>query len=157
MPLSVCIVITRRAYLFTLFSFICLLLNCPLSFVYCRVDGIMDAQGFERSYTVNSSILLAIQPHLIHFHQLLLQPPKVYNIEQRWLPVEIQLCKFFQLIMEGKEQKNQYKHLLCLLCSCCYREVIAFSISPFLGLEKSHADYAGCARGTFWEHAPARS
>lgn len=42
-----------------------------------RVDGIMDAQGFERSYTVNSSILLAIQPHLIHFHQLLLKPPKV--------------------------------------------------------------------------------
>uniref|UniRef100_A0A674N3X9 Protein phosphatase 6 regulatory subunit 2 n=2 Tax=Takifugu rubripes TaxID=31033 RepID=A0A674N3X9_TAKRU len=41
-----------------------------------RVDGVMDAQGFERSYTVNSSILLAIQPHLIHFHQLLLQPPK---------------------------------------------------------------------------------
>ncbi|XP_015239487.1 PREDICTED: serine/threonine-protein phosphatase 6 regulatory subunit 2 isoform X2 [Cyprinodon variegatus] len=40
------------------------------------VDGIMDAQGFERSYTVNSSILLAIQPHLIHFHQLLLKPPK---------------------------------------------------------------------------------
>uniref|UniRef100_A0A8C2YXJ7 Protein phosphatase 6 regulatory subunit 2 n=1 Tax=Cyclopterus lumpus TaxID=8103 RepID=A0A8C2YXJ7_CYCLU len=29
-----------------------------------------------RSYTVNSSILLAIQPHLIHFHQLLLEPPK---------------------------------------------------------------------------------
>uniref|UniRef100_H3CMQ7 Protein phosphatase 6 regulatory subunit 2 n=1 Tax=Tetraodon nigroviridis TaxID=99883 RepID=H3CMQ7_TETNG len=40
------------------------------------VDGVMDAQGFEKSYTVNSSILLAIQPHLIHFHQLLLQPPK---------------------------------------------------------------------------------
>ncbi|KAM9854381.1 serine/threonine-protein phosphatase 6 regulatory subunit 2 [Aulostomus maculatus] len=40
------------------------------------VDGVMDAQGFERSYTVNSSILLAIQPHLVHFHQLLLQPPK---------------------------------------------------------------------------------
>uniref|UniRef100_A0A669E203 Protein phosphatase 6 regulatory subunit 2 n=1 Tax=Oreochromis niloticus TaxID=8128 RepID=A0A669E203_ORENI len=29
-----------------------------------------------KSYTVNSSILLAIQPHLIHFHQLLLEPPK---------------------------------------------------------------------------------
>ncbi|XP_034542345.1 serine/threonine-protein phosphatase 6 regulatory subunit 2 isoform X2 [Notolabrus celidotus] len=40
------------------------------------VDGVMDAQGFERSYTVNSSILLAIQPHLKHFHQLLLEPPK---------------------------------------------------------------------------------
>ncbi|XP_075998299.1 serine/threonine-protein phosphatase 6 regulatory subunit 2 isoform X2 [Genypterus blacodes] len=40
------------------------------------VDGVMDAQGFERSYTVNSSILLAVQPHLTHFHQLLLQPLK---------------------------------------------------------------------------------
>uniref|UniRef100_A0A667YMV7 Protein phosphatase 6 regulatory subunit 2 n=1 Tax=Myripristis murdjan TaxID=586833 RepID=A0A667YMV7_9TELE len=40
------------------------------------VDGVMDAQGFERSYAVNSSILLAIQPQLIHFHQLLLEPPK---------------------------------------------------------------------------------
>ncbi|KAM3870271.1 serine/threonine-protein phosphatase 6 regulatory subunit 2 [Diretmus argenteus] len=40
------------------------------------VDGVMDAQGFERSYTVNSSILLAIQPQLQHFHQLLLEPPK---------------------------------------------------------------------------------
>ncbi|XP_017261644.1 serine/threonine-protein phosphatase 6 regulatory subunit 2 isoform X1 [Kryptolebias marmoratus] len=40
------------------------------------VDGVMDAQGFERSYTVNSSILLAIQPHLMHFHQLLVEPPK---------------------------------------------------------------------------------
>ncbi|KAF6735070.1 Serine/threonine-protein phosphatase 6 regulatory subunit 2 [Oryzias melastigma] len=40
------------------------------------VDGMMDAQAFERSYTVNSSILLAIQPHLTHFHQLLLEPPK---------------------------------------------------------------------------------
>uniref|UniRef100_A0A4W6DBQ8 Protein phosphatase 6 regulatory subunit 2 n=1 Tax=Lates calcarifer TaxID=8187 RepID=A0A4W6DBQ8_LATCA len=40
------------------------------------VDGVMDAQGFERSYTVNSSILLAIEPHLRHFHQLLLEPPK---------------------------------------------------------------------------------
>ncbi|XP_036962456.1 serine/threonine-protein phosphatase 6 regulatory subunit 2 isoform X1 [Acanthopagrus latus] len=40
------------------------------------VDGVMDAQGFERSYTVNSTILLAIQPHLIHFHQLLREPPK---------------------------------------------------------------------------------
>ncbi|XP_061630228.1 serine/threonine-protein phosphatase 6 regulatory subunit 2 isoform X1 [Phyllopteryx taeniolatus] len=40
------------------------------------VDGVMDARGFERSYTVNSSILLAIQPHLLHFHQLVLEPPK---------------------------------------------------------------------------------
>ncbi|XP_049579992.1 serine/threonine-protein phosphatase 6 regulatory subunit 2 isoform X1 [Syngnathus scovelli] len=40
------------------------------------VDGVMDTQGFERSYNINSSILLAIKPHLLHFHQLLLEPPK---------------------------------------------------------------------------------
>lgn len=59
------------------------LTKCPnqsvFFFVCLRVDGVMDAQGFERSYTVNSSILLAIQPHLVHFHQLLLEPPKVYK------------------------------------------------------------------------------
>lgn len=57
-----------------------------------RVDGVMDAQGFERSYTVNSSILLAIQPHLVHFHQLLLEPPKVH--EQR----PLQLFYYFLFI-----------------------------------------------------------
>ncbi|KAG7456165.1 hypothetical protein MATL_G00248820 [Megalops atlanticus] len=42
------------------------------------VEGLMDlcSQGFERSYTVNSSILQGIQPHLKDFHQLLLDPPK---------------------------------------------------------------------------------
>ncbi|KAJ8261707.1 hypothetical protein GJAV_G00157410 [Gymnothorax javanicus] len=42
------------------------------------LEGLMDlcSQGYERSYTVNSSILLGIQPHLQDFHQLLLQPPK---------------------------------------------------------------------------------
>ncbi|XP_064417233.1 serine/threonine-protein phosphatase 6 regulatory subunit 2a isoform X2 [Latimeria chalumnae] len=42
------------------------------------VEGLMDmcAQGYERSYTVNSSILCAIEPRLKDFHQLLLQPPK---------------------------------------------------------------------------------
>ena len=54
----------------------------------------MDAQGFERSYTVNSSILLAVQPHLIHFHQLLLQPPKVYEIHKDGFQMRAQLCSF---------------------------------------------------------------
>lgn len=44
-----------------------------------RVEGLMDSytQGFERSYTVNSSILHGIEPRLKDFHQLLLCPPKV--------------------------------------------------------------------------------
>ncbi|XP_014746267.1 PREDICTED: serine/threonine-protein phosphatase 6 regulatory subunit 2 isoform X2 [Sturnus vulgaris] len=42
------------------------------------VEGLMDSytQGFERSYTVNSSILHGIEPRLKDFHQLLLHPPK---------------------------------------------------------------------------------
>ncbi|MGH0140370.1 UNVERIFIED_CONTAM: hypothetical protein FKN15_042111 [Acipenser sinensis] len=42
------------------------------------VEGLMDlcSQGYERSYTVNSSILLGIEPHLKDFQQLLLNPPK---------------------------------------------------------------------------------
>uniref|UniRef100_A0A8C4II82 Protein phosphatase 6, regulatory subunit 2b n=1 Tax=Dicentrarchus labrax TaxID=13489 RepID=A0A8C4II82_DICLA len=62
--------------LLTLLTNPCPGFNMCLVCVYGRVDGVMDAQGFERSYTVNSSILLAVQPHLIHFHQLLLEPPK---------------------------------------------------------------------------------
>uniref|UniRef100_A0A8C3AZY4 Protein phosphatase 6, regulatory subunit 2a n=1 Tax=Cyclopterus lumpus TaxID=8103 RepID=A0A8C3AZY4_CYCLU len=42
------------------------------------LEGLMDlySQGYERSYTVNSSILNAIEPHLKDFQQLLLAPPK---------------------------------------------------------------------------------
>jgi len=44
-----------------------------------RLEGLMDlySQGCERSYTVNSSILRAIEPHLKDFQQLLLNPPMV--------------------------------------------------------------------------------
>ncbi|XP_030623494.1 serine/threonine-protein phosphatase 6 regulatory subunit 2a [Chanos chanos] len=42
------------------------------------LEGLMDlySQGCERSYTVSSSILRAIEPHLKDFQQLLLDPPK---------------------------------------------------------------------------------
>lgn len=36
------------------------------------------SQGCERSYTVNSSILRTIEPHLKDFQQLLVNPPKVH-------------------------------------------------------------------------------
>ncbi|KAI7791666.1 serine/threonine-protein phosphatase 6 regulatory subunit 2a [Triplophysa rosa] len=41
------------------------------------LEGLMDlySQGCERSYTVNSSIFRAIEPHLKDFQQLLLNPP----------------------------------------------------------------------------------
>lgn len=41
------------------------------------------SQGYERSYTVSSSILNAIEPHLKDFQQLLLDPPKVKGPEKR--------------------------------------------------------------------------
>ncbi|XP_055015956.1 serine/threonine-protein phosphatase 6 regulatory subunit 2-like isoform X2 [Boleophthalmus pectinirostris] len=42
------------------------------------LDGLMDlySQGYERSYTVSSSILNAIEPHLKDFQQILLEPPQ---------------------------------------------------------------------------------
>ncbi|KAM6895797.1 serine/threonine-protein phosphatase 6 regulatory subunit 2a [Xenentodon cancila] len=42
------------------------------------LEGLMDlySQGYERSYTVSSSILNAIEPHLKDFQQLLQDPPK---------------------------------------------------------------------------------
>uniref|UniRef100_A0A4W5KIN3 Protein phosphatase 6, regulatory subunit 2b n=1 Tax=Hucho hucho TaxID=62062 RepID=A0A4W5KIN3_9TELE len=41
-----------------------------------RVEGVLDVcvLGYERC--VNSSILQAVQPHLTHYHQLLLDPPR---------------------------------------------------------------------------------
>lgn len=44
-----------------------------------RLEGLMDlySQGYERSYTVSSSILNAIESHLKDFQQVLLDPPKV--------------------------------------------------------------------------------
>ena len=52
------------------------------AFLLYRVEGLMDSytQGFERSYTVNSSILHGIEPRLKDFHQLLLSPPKVGHL-----------------------------------------------------------------------------
>uniref|UniRef100_A0A8C9YUP1 Protein phosphatase 6, regulatory subunit 2a n=1 Tax=Sander lucioperca TaxID=283035 RepID=A0A8C9YUP1_SANLU len=46
------------------------------------LEGLMDlySQGYERSYTVSSSILNAIEPHIKDFQQLLLDPPKVNAI-----------------------------------------------------------------------------
>ncbi|XP_072858434.2 serine/threonine-protein phosphatase 6 regulatory subunit 2 isoform X1 [Pogona vitticeps] len=46
------------------------------------MEGLTDSfsQGFERSYTVNSSILQGIEPRLYDFHQLLLHPPKAAPI-----------------------------------------------------------------------------
>uniref|UniRef100_A0A8C8A1T2 Protein phosphatase 6, regulatory subunit 2a n=1 Tax=Oryzias sinensis TaxID=183150 RepID=A0A8C8A1T2_9TELE len=42
------------------------------------LEGLMDlySQGYERSYTVSSSILNAIESHLKDFQQVLLDPPK---------------------------------------------------------------------------------
>lgn len=58
--------------------------SCSCVLVSPRLEGLMDlySQGYERSYTVNSSILNAIEPHLKDFQQLLLDPPKVKAMKQ---------------------------------------------------------------------------
>lgn len=50
------------------------------------------SQGYERSYTVNSSILNAIEPHLKDFQQLLLDPPKV---KMKWSKIEEKKSSIF--------------------------------------------------------------
>uniref|UniRef100_A0A8C3L426 Protein phosphatase 6 regulatory subunit 2 n=1 Tax=Chrysolophus pictus TaxID=9089 RepID=A0A8C3L426_CHRPC len=62
-----------------------------LTLLETRVEGLMDSytQGFERSYTVNSSILHGIEPRLKDFHQLLLSPPKVTWLTERDNPLPV--------------------------------------------------------------------
>lgn len=56
----------------------CLVRWCFCLLVFPRLEGLdMYSQVYERSYTVNSSILNAIEPHLKDFQQLLVDPPKV--------------------------------------------------------------------------------
>lgn len=86
-------------------------LNC-CTFLLARVEGLMDSytQGFERSYTVNSSILHGIEPRLKDFHQLLLNPPKVKHLPA-FLGISLPLVRVFpagtmywngQVSFEGK-------------------------------------------------------
>uniref|UniRef100_A0A6Q2XWZ6 Protein phosphatase 6, regulatory subunit 2a n=1 Tax=Esox lucius TaxID=8010 RepID=A0A6Q2XWZ6_ESOLU len=78
-----------------------------------RLEGLMDlySQGYERSYTVNSSILHAIEPHLKDFQQLLLDPPKVrtYSKALSYLPSKwLSLC--FSQDLFFKYSWNNFLH-----------------------------------------------
>uniref|UniRef100_A0A6Q2XPU6 Protein phosphatase 6, regulatory subunit 2a n=1 Tax=Esox lucius TaxID=8010 RepID=A0A6Q2XPU6_ESOLU len=77
------------------------------------LEGLMDlySQGYERSYTVNSSILHAIEPHLKDFQQLLLDPPKVrtYSKALSYLPSKwLSLC--FSQDLFFKYSWNNFLH-----------------------------------------------
>lgn len=70
----------------------------PLPLVCFRLEGLMElySQGCERSYTVNSSILRTIEPHLKDFQQLLLDPPKVLaSVKSASLSVK---CDFIESV-----------------------------------------------------------
>lgn len=72
-----------------------------------RLEGLMDlySQGYERSYTVNSSILHAIEPHLKDFQQLLLNPPKV-----RTYSMAVWLINLQWSVGTKKERDSVMKH-----------------------------------------------
>ncbi|KFQ70407.1 Serine/threonine-protein phosphatase 6 regulatory subunit 2, partial [Phaethon lepturus] len=78
------------------------------------VEGLMDSytQGFERSYTVNSSILHGIEPRLKDFHQLLLSPPKDLFFKYTWnnflhFQVELSIAAILShSVQEGKTTTN---------------------------------------------------
>uniref|UniRef100_A0A6Q2WQ94 Protein phosphatase 6, regulatory subunit 2a n=1 Tax=Esox lucius TaxID=8010 RepID=A0A6Q2WQ94_ESOLU len=83
------------------------------------LEGLMDlySQGYERSYTVNSSILHAIEPHLKDFQQLLLDPPKVrtYSKALSYLPSKwLSLC--FSQDLFFKYSWNNFLHFQVELC-----------------------------------------
>lgn len=63
------------------------------------------SQGYERSYTVNSSILHAIEPHLKDFQQLLLNPPKV-----RTYSMAVWLINLQWSVGTKKERDSVMKH-----------------------------------------------
>ncbi|OXB56055.1 hypothetical protein ASZ78_013137, partial [Callipepla squamata] len=78
------------------------------------VEGLMDSytQGFERSYTVNSSILHGIEPRLKDFHQLLLSPPKDLFFKYTWnnflhFQVELSIAAILShSVQEGRTTAN---------------------------------------------------
>uniref|UniRef100_A0A668A4F0 Protein phosphatase 6, regulatory subunit 2a n=1 Tax=Myripristis murdjan TaxID=586833 RepID=A0A668A4F0_9TELE len=94
-----------------------------------RLEGLMDlySQGYERSYTVNSSILNAIEPHLKDFQQLLLDPPKksailttVGVLEEPAPSICQELCKLatMDLLLDlfFKYTWNNFLHFQVELC-----------------------------------------
>uniref|UniRef100_A0A8C7T138 Protein phosphatase 6 regulatory subunit 2 n=1 Tax=Oncorhynchus mykiss TaxID=8022 RepID=A0A8C7T138_ONCMY len=77
------------------------------------LEGLMDlySQGYERSYTVNSSILHAIEPHLKDFQQLLLNPPKVRIYSKAVWLINLQWSDLF-----FKYSWNNFLHFQVELC-----------------------------------------
>uniref|UniRef100_A0A8C8I8T3 Protein phosphatase 6, regulatory subunit 2b n=1 Tax=Oncorhynchus tshawytscha TaxID=74940 RepID=A0A8C8I8T3_ONCTS len=88
----------------------------PYLCVCSRVEGMLDVcvQGHERC--VNSSILQAIQPHLTHYHQLLLDPPRVTPMLTSLGVLEVPLgnCRL------------HVARLMASLCFCCVLQDLFF-------------------------------
>uniref|UniRef100_A0AAQ6AG07 Protein phosphatase 6, regulatory subunit 2a n=1 Tax=Amphiprion ocellaris TaxID=80972 RepID=A0AAQ6AG07_AMPOC len=117
------------------------------------LEGLMDlySQGYERSYTVNSSILNAIEPHLKDFQQLLLDPPKksailttVGVLEQPLGNARLHVARLVAALLQTKASSPEFVilhttlYLSFRLQSCCARSQmfphgqIVFVLNPQL-------------------------
>lgn len=87
------------------------------------------SQGYERSYTVNSSILNAIEPHLKDFQQLLLDPPKVTASMQCQVMTQSSQFGFnvvHHLVLLKTEVTNSFgaKCFQSNIMSCCFYSIL---------------------------------
>ncbi|XP_037396114.1 serine/threonine-protein phosphatase 6 regulatory subunit 2 isoform X2 [Pygocentrus nattereri] len=78
------------------------------------------SQGLEKSYTVNNSILLGIQPYLKHYHNLLLNPPKKCSmlttlgiLEEPFGNARLHACRLVAALLNTTAPRIHYE--LCQL------------------------------------------
>lgn len=114
-----------------------------------RLEGLMDlySQGYERSYTVNSSILNAIEPHLKDFQQLLLVPPKVKPQSRE---KSANLFQTYGHVVSSWLIWDSYS--IQALGSCVWKQHCAFHIPS---AEKCNIDDRWCSRAATGECPPS--
>ncbi|CAB1313733.1 unnamed protein product, partial [Coregonus sp. 'balchen'] len=119
------------------------------------VEGVLDVcvQGHERC--VNSSILQAIQPHLTHYHQLLLDPPRTTNTSYYTCcnntiynnTVTLELCRLntinILLDLFFKYTWNNFLHFQVELCVAAILSHSAQEQRPLVALGGMRRGYMG--------------
>lgn len=125
----------------------------PLPLVCFRLEGLMElySQGCERSYTVNSSILRTIEPHLKDFQQLLLDPPKVLaSVKSASLSVK---CDFIESVTLTFFFSFFFFGIFCSFNPLI--DFVHFFPALFSNAEKCNTHNCWCSGAAVGEHAPS--